>query len=112
GARDEITSINGEPVSGVDTTLKPFSNSYNTFIPSLTIQKQINANNTIKLAYSKRITRPSLTFLNPYDNKTNILAQTEGNPTLAPEVSQTVEFDYITFIKSSVINTSVYYKHI
>jgi hypothetical protein len=66
---------------------------------------------TIKLAYSKRITRPSLQFLNPYDNKTNILAQTEGNPTLAPEVSQTLEFDYITFIKSSVINTSIYYKH-
>jgi outer membrane receptor protein involved in Fe transport len=111
GARDEITSIHGQPQSGVDSTLKPFSNNYNTFIPSLTIQKQISSTQTIKLAYSKRITRPSLQFLNPYDNKTNILAQSEGNPNLAPEVSQTLEFDYITFIKSSVINTSVYYKH-
>jgi len=111
GARDEVTNISGEPVSGVDTTLKPFSNSYNTFIPSFTIQKALSSTQTIKLAYSKRITRPSLTFLNPYDNKTNILAQTEGNPYLAPEVSQTIEFDYITFVKSSVINMSVYYKH-
>ncbi len=112
GARDEITNISGKPETvSTDTTLRPFSNSYNTFIPSLTIQKKLSATQTIKLAYSKRITRPSLTFLNPYNNKTNILAQTEGNPRLAPEVSQTLEFDYVTFIKSSVINMSVYYKH-
>ncbi|MFI5160418.1 MAG: TonB-dependent receptor domain-containing protein [Sphingobacteriales bacterium] len=112
GARDEITHISGSPETlSSDTTLRPFNNSYNTFIPSLTIQKALSSTQTIKLAYSKRITRPSLTFLNPYDNKTNILAQTEGNPRLAPEVSQTLEFDYITFIKASVINMSVYYKH-
>jgi outer membrane receptor protein involved in Fe transport len=111
GARDEYTSIHGVPQSAGDTTLKPFDNDYNTFIPSLTIQKKLSSTQTIKLAYSKRITRPSLQFLNPYDNKTNILAQQRGNPALAPEVSQTLEFDYITFIKSSVINTSVYYKH-
>lgn len=112
GARDEVTNISGNPQTLTsDTTLRSFSNSYNTFIPSLTIQKKLSATQTIKLAYSKRITRPSLTFLNPYDNKTNILAQTEGNPRLAPEISQTFEFDYVTFIKSSVINMSVYYKH-
>jgi hypothetical protein len=112
GARDEVTNISGKPETlSSDTTLRPFSNNYNTFIPSLTIQKKLSATQTIKLAYSKRITRPSLTFLNPYDNKTNILAQTEGNPRLAPEISQTFEFDYVTFIKSSVINMSVYYKH-
>lgn len=112
GVRDEVTNISGKPETvSSDTTLRPFSNSYNTFIPSLTLQKQLSTTQTIKLAYSKRITRPSLTFLNPYDNKTNILAQTQGNPRLAPEVSQTLEFDYVTFIKSSVLNMSVYYKH-
>jgi outer membrane receptor protein involved in Fe transport len=112
GARDEITNISGAPqTASSDTTLRPFSNSYNTFIPSLTIQKALSSTQTIKLAYSKRITRPGLTSLNPYDNKTNVLAQTEGNPYLAPEVSQTLELDYITFVKSSVINMSVYYKH-
>ena len=112
GARDEITSINGQPqTASTDTTLRPFSNSYNTFILSLTIQKTLSATQTIKLAYSKRITRPSLQFLNPFVNTSNKLAQTEGNTTLAPEISQTIEFDYVTFIKSSVINTSIYYKH-
>ncbi len=111
GARDEITNIHGVPQSAGEADLQPFNNDYNTFIPSLTIQKQISSTQTIKLSYSKRITRPSLQFLNPYLNTSNVLAQTEGNPNLAPEISQTVELGYNTFIKSSVINFSVYYKH-
>jgi outer membrane receptor protein involved in Fe transport len=111
GARDEITNIHGVPQSAGQTDLQPFNNDYNTFIPSLTIQKQISSTQTIKLSYSKRITRPSLQFLNPYLNTSNVLAQTQGNPNLAPEISQTVELGYNTFIKSSVINLSVYYKH-
>jgi outer membrane receptor protein involved in Fe transport len=112
GARLENTSIHGDPVSPGQLTLQPFDNSYLTFIPSLTLQKQLTPTQTVKLSYSKRITRPSLQFLNPVKNTNNILAQTEGNPYLAPEVSQTVELNYNTFVKSSVFNMSVYYKHI
>jgi outer membrane receptor protein involved in Fe transport len=111
GARYEYTAIHGDPVSLGETDLTQFNNDYSTFIPSLTIQKQLTPTQTLKLSYSKRITRPSLTFLNPFLNKNNILAQSVGNPFLAPEVSQTVELNYNTFIKSSVINTSIYYKH-
>jgi len=112
GVRDEITSIHGEPQTLTsDTSLRAFDKNYNTFIPSLTLQKQLSPTQTIKLAYSKRITRPSLQFLNPFVNTSNKLAQTEGNTTLAPEISQTIEFDYVTFIKSSVVNASIYYKH-
>jgi outer membrane receptor protein involved in Fe transport len=111
GARDEYTSINGAANSVGQSNLPPVNQGYNTLIPSFTIQKALTSTQTIKLSYSKRITRPSLQFLNPYVNKSNILAQTEGNPNLAPEISQTVELGYNTFIKSSVINLSVYYKH-
>jgi outer membrane receptor protein involved in Fe transport len=110
GARVENTAIHGDPVSAGKTNLQPFDNNYITFIPSITLQKQLTPTQTIKLSYSKRITRPSLQFLNPFVNSNNILAQTVGNPVLAPEVSQTVELNYNTFIKSSIINTSIYYK--
>ena len=110
GARDENTNIHGDPQNAVQA-LTPFNQDYNTFVPSLTVQKQLTATQTIKLAYSKRITRPSLQFLNPFLNQSNILAQTQGNPTLSPEISQTVEFDYNSFIKTSILNLSVYYKH-
>ena len=110
GARLENTDIHGDPVNASEV-LSPFSQDYNTFIPSLTLQKALTSTQTLKLSYSKRITRPSLQYLNPFLNQSNILAQSVGNPTLGPETSQTIELNYNTFIKSSVINFSVYYKH-
>ncbi|HEY8783502.1 MAG TPA: outer membrane beta-barrel family protein [Mucilaginibacter sp.] len=112
GFRAENTSIHGNPQSESQTNLMPFSSDYQIYIPSLTIQKKLSATQTLKLSYTKRITRPSLQFLNPYVNKTNELAQTEGNPVLSPEVSQTIDLNYNTFIKSSLVNFSVYYRHI
>lgn len=114
GFRYENTQITGDPktpyASGDNQQeLKPFTASYNTYVPSLTIQK-VFGSNTFKLSYSKRIQRPSLQVLNPFINRTNIQSQSVGNPNLAPEVSQTVELNYNTFIKTSVLNFSVYYK--
>ena len=111
GGRFENTDIDGDPTNELQD-LTPFTNSYPIFIPSFTIQKQVGTSQTWKLSYSKRITRPSLTLLNPFVNKANIQSQTEGNPELGPEVSQTVELNYNTFIKTSVINVSIFYKHI
>jgi outer membrane receptor protein involved in Fe transport len=117
GGRVENTRIKGDPRnpyqdanSAEFQSLQPFTSSYTTYIPSLTIQKQIGTQ-TIKLSYSKRIQRPSLQFLNPFINRSNVQSQTVGNPNLSPEISQTVELNYNTFIKSSVLNFSVYYKH-
>jgi outer membrane receptor protein involved in Fe transport len=114
GFRYENTQITGDPetpyASGDNQQeLKPFTASYNTYVPSLTIQKVLGSN-TFKLSYSKRIQRPSLQVLNPFINRTNIQSQSVGNPNLAPEVSQTVELNYNTYIKTSVLNFSVYYK--
>src|ERR1700754_611516 len=116
GGRVENTRIKGDPQnpfqdinSGVFQNLQPFSSSYTTYIPSLTVQKQFG-NQTLKLSYSKRIQRPSLQFLNPFINRSNVQNQTVGNPNLSPEISQTIELGYNTFIKSSVLNFSVYYK--
>ncbi|MVN21566.1 TonB-dependent receptor domain-containing protein [Mucilaginibacter arboris] len=110
GARVENTQIEGKSANTV-LGLVPFDNSYTTFIPSFAISKTFNSTQTFKLSYTKRIQRPSLQFLNPFLNTSNVQNQSVGNPYLSPEVSQTVEFNFNTFIKSSVINASVYYKH-
>ena len=111
GGRFENTTINGDAISA-EPNLPPVDQNYNIFIPSLTIQKQFGTSQTLKLSYSKRITRPSLTYLNPFVNMSNPQSESAGNPNLSPEISQTIELNYNTFIKSSVINFSVYYKHI
>ncbi|MDN3551644.1 TonB-dependent receptor domain-containing protein [Mucilaginibacter aquaedulcis] len=109
GARLESTKINGNS-GNTSVGLSPFNNTYTNFIPSFVISKALTPTQTLKLSYSKRIQRPSLQFLNPFRNTSNPLNQTQGNPELSPEVTQTVELNYSTFIKSSTINASVYYR--
>lgn len=108
GVRDEITDIQGDPVNQLQN-LSPFSQNYNVFIPSLTFQKQFGTN-TFKLVYSKRISRPSLQYLNPFVNQSNIQSQSVGNPQLSPEVTNQFEVDYNTFVHSSIINASLFYR--
>jgi outer membrane cobalamin receptor len=116
GGRVENTRIKGDPQnpyqdasSNLFQDLQPFSASYTTYIPSLTIQKQMGSQ-TFKLSYSKRIQRPSLQFLNPFINRSSVQSQQVGNPNLSPEISQTIELNMNKFVKSSVLNFSVYYK--
>ena len=109
GARMESTNINGNSGNSA-SGLQPFKNDYLNFIPSLIVSKSLTPTQTIKLSYSKRIQRPSLQFLNPFRNTSDPLNQSQGNPELSPEIGQTIEFNYSTFVKSSVINASVYYR--
>lgn len=109
GARMEGTNIDGSS-GNTASGLQPFKNDYLNFIPSLIVSKSLTPTQTIKLSYSKRIQRPSLQFLNPFRNTSDPLNQSQGNPELSPEIGQTIEFNYSTFVKSSVINASVYYR--
>jgi outer membrane receptor protein involved in Fe transport len=109
GLRDEHTGIEGTPSNQLQS-LSPFEQSYNTFVPSLTIQRKLGKMNTLKVIYSKRITRPSLQYLNPFVNSSNPQSQTAGNPTLSPEVTHSYELGYNMFLGKSVLNTSVYYR--
>ncbi|MGI4022206.1 MAG: TonB-dependent receptor domain-containing protein [Janthinobacterium lividum] len=111
GARVENTQIDGTPSNRTQPSLSPFSNSYTSFVPSFALSKQLKGGSSVKLNYTKRIQRPSLTQINPFINKANADNQTQGSPTLSPEITQTAELGYTLFIKSSVVILSTYYKH-
>jgi outer membrane receptor protein involved in Fe transport len=109
GARVESTLIKGD-VDNKTQGYEPFSRPYTNFIPSFSISKSIKTNN-LRLSYSKRIQRPSLQYLNPFRNISNDIFHTVGNPELSPEITQSVEFNFSTFVKGSVVNTSLYFRH-
>ncbi|NCD70965.1 TonB-dependent receptor domain-containing protein [Mucilaginibacter agri] len=109
GARVENTKIKGNS-GNTNVGLSPFDNNYTNFIPSFVISKALTPTQSLKLSYSKRIQRPSLQYLNPFLNTSNPLNQTQGNPELSPEITQTAEMTYSTFFKTTVINASVYYR--
>lgn len=110
GGRLERTEIDGRSGAGNAGQLT-VSNSYTNFIPSFAISKNFGNLQTLRLSYSKRIQRPSLQYLNPFRDISNDQFQRQGNPKLSPEISQTVELGFSKSIKTSMINTSVYFRH-
>jgi outer membrane receptor protein involved in Fe transport len=107
GGRYEYTTIDANfrnPESaGEDVSDIP---SYGAFVPSVNVSKKLKSGNMVKLAYNRRLQRPSIQFLNPNIQSTNNLNSTQGNPNLAPEYTDNFEISYSTYIKGSSLNFS------
>lgn len=108
GIRYERTDIQGdlEVQEGQD-----FRNDYDNWLPSIIFSYQLSKTSTAKASYNRRIQRPSLQFINPYQQINNSRNISQGNPELDPELTDNYEISYSTFAKGSSINASVYYRH-
>ncbi|WP_316836254.1 TonB-dependent receptor domain-containing protein [Pedobacter nutrimenti] len=102
GLRAEYTAIDGKASN--------FKNDYFNLFPSIIVSQTLKANTTIKASYNRRVQRPSLFYLNPFRNESDVFNPSQGNPNLAPELTDNMELGYSTFIKGSIINASVFYR--
>lgn len=109
GSRYEWTTIraNFANATEIDTNIP----SYGVLVPSFNMSKKLANGKTLKLAYNKRIQRPSIQFLNPNIQAANPLNITVGNPKLDPEFTDNYELSYSTFIKGSTLNFSAFYRN-
>ncbi len=73
----------------LSTTDLDFSN----FFPSIHVSYKFNEDNTIGLGYSKRVSRPNLHHINPFQLG-NPFFRFDGNPELKPESSDNIELNY------------------
>tara|TARA_Y100000385_G_C13091562_1_gene639034 strand:- start:105 stop:2594 length:2490 start_codon:yes stop_codon:yes gene_type:complete len=106
GLRYERTEIAGAD----DKNELGFENSYDNYIPNFTISRALKNFRNLKLSYSKRIQRPSLRFINPFNNTTDRTNVVIGNPTLAPEITHQIEVGYNTRVVGFNIFGSGYFK--
>lgn len=105
GVRSEYTTIDFNTISnGIN------KNDYFNLFPSAILSRTLKKGATLKLSYNRRVQRPSLTYLNPFRNESDQFNIRQGEPTLAPELSDNFELGYSTFIKGSIINASVFYR--
>ena len=109
GARYEKTDIAG--AFNVLDSLNFSGIGYQNFLPNLAISRTFKNFRTLKLAYSQRLQRPSLQFINPFNNNSDFINRTEGNPSLDPEIVHQVEVAYNITFKGFTTFSSVFYKY-
>jgi len=107
GLRYEYTSIN----ANFKTDFRAEIPSYGTLVPSINASKKLKNGNLLKLAYNRRIQRPSLRFLNPNIEASNPQQLSQGNPELSPELTDNYELGYSTFIKGTTLNFTGFYRN-
>lgn len=104
GVRYEYTGITADFGSGPVGDIP----DYGILVPSVSLLHKLPNGNALRLAYNRRIQRPSLQFLNPNLQAANPLIQTQGNPLLRPEYTNNYELGYSTLLKQANLNFSAF----
>jgi outer membrane receptor protein involved in Fe transport len=104
GLRYEYTTIGADVEQGTVGDIP----SYGVLVPSVSVLHKLSSGNVLKLAYNRRLQRPSLQFLNPNLQAANPLVQTRGNPVLRPEYTNNYELGYSTLFKQANLSFSAF----
>jgi outer membrane receptor protein involved in Fe transport len=95
GLRLEHTNVNANFISAGSAAKQ----SYNNWVPSVSMQRTLKGNNSVTFGYSQRIQRPGIWQLNPFVDSTNVRFINVGNPDLRPVVNRSFELNYSNFTK-------------
>lgn len=80
--------------------------------PSAFITYTANEKNSYNLSYSRRVDRPSIGQVNPIREWSTPSVDSEGNPELNPQFTNSFELNYTRKIKLGSITTGVFYRQI
>ena len=116
GARLEQYSVDAK-FTGYDdvlaaVTTEKVSDDIFSIYPSLFITHTASEKNSYNLSYSRRVDRPSIGQVNPIREWTTPSVDSEGNPNLKPQFTNSYEFNYTRKIKLGSITGGVFYRQI
>ena len=107
GLRVENTNIN----TLLRTTNVSNTSTYTDLFPSIHSSYKISDDFSVQAGYSRRINRPGLRQLNPFNNIRNNFNISRGNPNLQPEYTDSYEITSIHKIKQASLNFSLYNRY-
>jgi len=88
---------------------KDFSMRYGNLVPAASMQYNISMTENIGLAYNLRISRPGISYLNPYVNTSDPTQISYGNTDLTTENNHNVSLVYNRFSSKLMINATLRY---
>lgn len=106
GLRGELTHIGIEDRAGTYTNEK----NYNRLFPTLNVSYRFNERTTLQGSYSKRINRPRLGMIYPFNELTDLSSRYVGNPDLNPSYANVFEIAFLKNWKTLTFNPSFYYQ--
>lgn len=114
GLRYEGTRMNIKyPLAeGEVADMKNFETNLSNLVPSVTVSYQLSQSQTFRLGYNMRISRPGIWQLNPFENRTDSLNSSVGNPNLKPVESHTIDMNYNYFNPKFNMNASLSYNFV
>ena len=106
GGRYEYTwqNVNWKQGAGED-----FKKHYGSFVPSASLQYNISMTQNIGLSYNMRISRPGISYLNPYVNQNEPTHWSYGNSDLEVEKRHNASLVYNLFTQKFMLNATLRY---
>lgn len=89
-----------------------FSTNYSSLVPTASLQYTLSQGSNLGLSYNMRISRPGISYLNPYVDKTNPIALTYGNPDLDVEKAHNVTLVYNVFSSKLMMNLNLHHNFV
>jgi outer membrane receptor protein involved in Fe transport len=86
-----------------------FKTSYGSLVPSASVQYNLSTGSNLGLTYNMRISRPGISYLNPYIDKTNPISLTYGNPNLEVEKAHNMSLVYNMFTSKLMLNLDLHH---
>lgn len=101
-----------ESVKYAEHSDRDFHKDYGNLIPSGSIGYNITPTSNLGLTYTMRISRPGISQLNPYTDRTDPTALTYGNPSLAVVKAHNVTLAYNFFTPKLMLNASLSHDYV
>ena len=106
GLRYEHTWQNVEYRLGNGTD---FKTNYGSLVPSASLSYSFSPTSNIGLTYNMRISRPGITYLNPYVDKSDPTTLTYGNTNLDVEKAHNISLVYNMFTPKLMLNVNLHH---
>ena len=84
-----------------------FTTSYGNLVPSANVSYNFAPATNIGLTYNMRISRPGISYLNPYVDRSNPIALSYGNPDLDTEKIHSIGLVFNTFSSKLMLNINL-----
>ena len=89
-----------------------FKKDYGTLVPTASLQYNLSQGSNLGLTYNLRISRPGISYLNPYIDQTNPIAISYGNPTLDVEKNHNISLVYNMFTSKLMLNVNLHHNFV